>query len=419
MLRRVLAAQQIRDDVADRLAVGDRRASDTVRVAAPMRPPWVTTNESHTVWSSTSRPKRGLGDAVVLVRDALSVPHRCGAWMSSIEASISRWIPCTWYVSREAVGDDLPVARHRRVVVTAHRKSSSRAHAASSGTPSRYVGERRRVGVEVHEHEPAPHGRPATANSHSRRCEARRSPCATAPRAAGRRGPTPSGGTRSAARSRPGTGTLAQRVAAVTAHVLERAQLAVVAAHDRDRVPAGAVLEPVARLGDVVDRARDLPHPRPQQLVFELGELRRDVAIFRDRDGHDLSNVFGRGGSVRGRPHVEVPQRRGFFLSPSRIGRLAPRRAFLTTDGDVLDQWTEEFRRPKVAVGIETRTVYIHCAKSFRRGRVWEPEAWAETADAPGVADDRRTGRGRRHRGTGARHARSRVRSQLAYDRPE
>ncbi len=67
----------------------------------------------------------------------------------------------------------------------------------------------------------------------------------------------------------PGTGSFAQRVAAVPADVLERAELAVVAAHDDHRDPAGAVLEPVARFGDVVDGARDLPHARPQPLVLE------------------------------------------------------------------------------------------------------------------------------------------------------
>jgi hypothetical protein len=32
-------------------------------------------------------------------------------------------------------------------------------------------------------------------------------------------------------------------------------------------------------------------------------------------------------------------------------------------------------------------TVYIHCAKSFRRGRVWDPQSWAELADAPDICD--------------------------------
>jgi hypothetical protein len=52
--------------------------------------------------------------------------------------------------------------------------------------------------------------------------------------------------------------------------------------------------------------------------------------------------------------------------------------AHLTTDPEILGLWDDELRRPKVAVGIAVRTVYIHCAKSFRRGRVWDPASWAE-----------------------------------------
>ena len=68
------------------------------------------------------------------------------------------------------------------------------------------------------------------------------------------------------ARTRPG----AQRVAPVPADVLESAQRPVVAADDQYRVRAATVFEIVARFGDVVHRARDLPHLRPHPLHFEL-----------------------------------------------------------------------------------------------------------------------------------------------------
>jgi PPOX class probable FMN-dependent enzyme len=61
--------------------------------------------------------------------------------------------------------------------------------------------------------------------------------------------------------------------------------------------------------------------------------------------------------------------------------------ACLTTAPDVLALWDDELRRPRVAVGITVNTVYIHCAKSFRRGRVWDPESWAELAAAPDICD--------------------------------
>jgi uncharacterized protein len=54
--------------------------------------------------------------------------------------------------------------------------------------------------------------------------------------------------------------------------------------------------------------------------------------------------------------------------------------AYLTTDDDVLDRFTTELRRPTLAIVIETAAVFTHCAKSFRRGQVWEPESWVAGA---------------------------------------
>lgn len=61
--------------------------------------------------------------------------------------------------------------------------------------------------------------------------------------------------------------------------------------------------------------------------------------------------------------------------------------AALTTDPDLLAGFTKELRTPKVALVIETAEVYGHCAKAFRRGRVWDPESWADLRDAPDLAD--------------------------------
>ena len=49
----------------------------------------------------------------------------------------------------------------------------------------------------------------------------------------------------------------------------------------------------------------------------------------------------------------------------------------MTTDPDVLDGFVEELRRPKMAIVVETAELYSHCAKAFRRGQVWQPDAWA------------------------------------------
>jgi uncharacterized protein len=61
--------------------------------------------------------------------------------------------------------------------------------------------------------------------------------------------------------------------------------------------------------------------------------------------------------------------------------------AWLTTDSSVLDLWSDELRRPITAIVVRTEEVFMHCAKAFRRGRVWDPASWEELADAPDGLD--------------------------------
>lgn len=63
-------------------------------------------------------------------------------------------------------------------------------------------------------------------------------------------------------------------------------------------------------------------------------------------------------------------------------------RASITTDPEILALWDDELRTPKVAVVVEVESVFIHCAKAFRRGLVWQPDAWEALADgAPDVCE--------------------------------
>ncbi|WP_088283664.1 MSMEG_1061 family FMN-dependent PPOX-type flavoprotein [Kineosporia sp. A_224] len=52
--------------------------------------------------------------------------------------------------------------------------------------------------------------------------------------------------------------------------------------------------------------------------------------------------------------------------------------AHLSTDDAVLDLFVEEVRRPVLAVVVEVETVFSHCAKAFRRSRLWDPQAWPD-----------------------------------------
>lgn len=55
--------------------------------------------------------------------------------------------------------------------------------------------------------------------------------------------------------------------------------------------------------------------------------------------------------------------------------------ARLTTDPEILGLWSDELRTPKVAVVIDIDAVFMHCAKAFRRGGVWQPETWPSMTD--------------------------------------
>ena len=61
--------------------------------------------------------------------------------------------------------------------------------------------------------------------------------------------------------------------------------------------------------------------------------------------------------------------------------------AWVTTDAATLDLWNDELRRPTTAIVVRAEEVFMHCAKAFRRGRVWDPASWNELADAPDGLD--------------------------------
>ncbi len=56
-------------------------------------------------------------------------------------------------------------------------------------------------------------------------------------------------------------------------------------------------------------------------------------------------------------------------------------KARLSTDPELLGLWSDELRTPKVAVILDIDSVFMHCAKAFRRGGVWEPDTWSELSD--------------------------------------
>jgi PPOX class probable FMN-dependent enzyme len=61
--------------------------------------------------------------------------------------------------------------------------------------------------------------------------------------------------------------------------------------------------------------------------------------------------------------------------------------ARLSTDAAHLDLFATVMARPKLAIVVDIAEVYVHCAKAVKRGRLFDPQLWAELSGAPDAAD--------------------------------
>jgi len=43
-------------------------------------------------------------------------------------------------------------------------------------------------------------------------------------------------------------------------------------------------------------------------------------------------------------------------------------------------------RVPKLAIVVRVREVFLHCAKAFRRSRLWDPDHFQDRAEMPSLA---------------------------------
>jgi hypothetical protein len=55
--------------------------------------------------------------------------------------------------------------------------------------------------------------------------------------------------------------------------------------------------------------------------------------------------------------------------------------ATISTDPDVLDRCPIGEMRPNVAIVVDVRSAFIHCAKALRRSALWDAEQWPDTSD--------------------------------------
>lgn len=97
-----------------------------------------------------------------------------------------------------------------------------------------------------------------------------------------------------------------------------------------------------------------------------------------DRPGNNrldsLSNIIAN-------PHVGL-----LFMIPGFDETLRVNgQATLVTDPDVLDQLRVHDRAPRLAIVIRVNEVFLHCAKAFRRSRLWDAAAHQDRAEMPSL----------------------------------
>jgi len=86
--------------------------------------------------------------------------------------------------------------------------------------------------------------------------------------------------------------------------------------------------------------------------------------------------------NLLGNPHVGL-----VFLVPGREETLRVNgRAWLTRDPAVLDRCVVEGKTPLLAIGVAVEQSFMHCAKAFRRSRMWSQETWPAPDALPSMA---------------------------------
>ena len=60
--------------------------------------------------------------------------------------------------------------------------------------------------------------------------------------------------------------------------------------------------------------------------------------------------------------------------------------ARLVTDPDILEGMAVGERRPTLAIVVRVREVFLHCAKAFRRSRLWNPDSFQDRSEMPSLS---------------------------------
>jgi PPOX class probable FMN-dependent enzyme len=126
---------------------------------------------------------------------------------------------------------------------------------------------------------------------------------------------------------------------------------------------------------DATGKADVSPRGDPPGFVSILDD--RTLAI-PDRPGNNRLDTLS---NILANPSVGL-----LFMIPGFDDTLRVNgRARLTTDPEVLGAMSVNGRLPKLAIVVEIGEVFLHCAKAFRRSRLWDPEARQDRTEMPSL----------------------------------
>lgn len=103
--------------------------------------------------------------------------------------------------------------------------------------------------------------------------------------------------------------------------------------------------------------------------------------------------------------HIIIPERPGNrridsmrnILLNSRVGLLfiipgmeetlrVNGRATLIHDEQLLEKMKAKDRKPLIGIGVEVEECFIHCAKAFKRSKLWDPNSWMSKEMLPSAS---------------------------------
>jgi PPOX class probable FMN-dependent enzyme len=154
-----------------------------------------------------------------------------------------------------------------------------------------------------------------------------------------------------------------------------RKQHATLDAHDRAFIARAPFL--LLATADSDGRCDVTPRGDAPGFVAVLDER---TLVVPDRPGNRRLDTYQ---NILDNPHAGL-----IFLVPNVEETLRVNgRAWLTEDADALGPLAMEGKPPRIGVVLEVEEVYFHCARAFRRTRLWQPDTWIERTELPTLGE--------------------------------